>query len=386
MCYFSDSSNPTKIPTSEKSTSANQYKDEFCLSNNNVHTNNKYSSHSNSSNTPLAEEAEFSTKNDHFKPISSLKDTSDQSARFAPLPSAALGLQPETVDQIPSSSKNLPLDTNSTAIDYNAEEAIDIFKRLSHEIDQIKSTGFRQSVSEANFRPKPPAPRSKIVSLSLPIQPVFEESQPESVISAAQELHKPLGKQSEHRHVTDNHISGNSSFTRETNEKERKKKEEKKERNEHFGEKRPQTSVINHLLSESDQEKNIVRNFDQNNHSLHEAELQGNGERIKTESLIQKNLTASHATDEELDNTQSAQLKMSVSIESPPIKNGNSTRFRKMSAAQRREKLRQVVLRHRSHPNSSESEDSLLSDASSNASDIDMSWLEDGVSFLILSI
>jgi len=303
----------------------------------------------------------------------------NQDKHFFPLPSAAINLQTEVVDRGPSSSKNLKVDSISLAIDYNADEAIDTFKKLSQEIDFIKTTGFRQSVSEAHFRPKNPAPRPKFTSLSHPFNTALKEVGPKSV--SAQEINKPFGKQSEARHLTDNHFSGNLSLTSEAVDKERKQKEKKEERNELFDEKRTRTNVSCHLLIDDSKVKN--KDFDQNNHlkkfSFSKTQLDQNNEEIETDKRRQENFTTAHAANAVINNIAIDSAKMSVSAESTSITSGNSTRFRKMSSAQRKEKLRQVVLRHRSNPNISDSENSLLSDASSNASDIDMEWLEEGV-------
>ena len=330
---------------------------------------------------------EYPLKNTELK-LNSFSTTSNQIVGFDQF-AAATNDGPEVVTS-GSTSKNLSFESraNDSAINYNVEEAIDTFKRLSQEIDLIKVGSLRQSVSETNFRPNPSVFRPQFISLSLPTNSAVKtvSKDPKSIVSDP-ESKKLLEKQQEICLSIDNQISGNSSLSGEIQEKERNKKLKRKERDKLIGEKTVQASKSSHLLHEGAREQKSLKSFEQKvlkNYNFSEAEavILQNIKESKPESSVHQQffMRSPSDVDQISENLSPVSSDMSFSIRSPPVKSGSSSHFRKMSSAKRREKLREVVMRHRSNRTSSDSDSSLFSDASSDASDIDMDWLDDGVS------
>ena len=297
----------------------------------------------------------------------------------------------ETAETDPFFSGNFEFEssthTANTNINYNAEEAIDTFRKLSQEIDLIKSLSFRQSVAESRLKSDSAASKSKL-SLSHPSKSVHKLSAttPSNFSKDPDDL---AGNLPDNYCSNDLCLSGSiASLTGEIKDKERNKKEKEKERDETFSENSAHTNECNYTINEQ------VINDINTAQEQHIKSLQ------RTTSSIVKELEfdtkTSKASDESkslLKNKANSSIKrgkkaqtMSGSVDNLPVERGSSLRFRKMSSAQRREKLRQIVLRHRSEPTQSDSDSSLLSDASSNASDIDMDWLEEGVSCSSLNI
>ncbi|CAK8673743.1 unnamed protein product [Clavelina lepadiformis] len=281
-------------------------------------------------------------------------------------------------------------------INYNADEAINTFRRLSEEIETIKNRGFRQSLADSSNRKSIIAtttPSSSQVESSLdtkgsPADVIPEIELPESmVISLASS--KP---------VTGSSLStGNTSQSREKSKGEsaaptqlahiRNKEVEKFEPKQICTEKTKKSAdtALNSPIepvtvsipeSTKTAEPGVTGTTDFSQPFSSEIDY------CPESLIITAHVPAATPVPKKtVEDSEGQHETKEMSVVAKPISTQNSgfSKFRRLSQAQRKERLRQAVLKYRADSSSSDN-DSIFSDADSDGSDIDVAWLEDGAS------
>ena len=289
----------------------------------------------------------------------------------------------------PTSFSNNPLNctaNDETDIDFSIEEAINTFKRLSLEIDAIKHIGFRQSIGSPRLSAElPSSTKSKFspVGDNTPENPITTESLTSPKSSAppaenmlSEKLHLP-GK-------TKSQLTSARERRREI--RERREKENLKTSRESAAKNSTDGLAITKNQGPLSTSLNGQKFTNQRKNELQSTR----DDRLKTtssadaakladeppESTIEFHIVTNHAVKSE------PEFKtMPISVKGSTVSNtGSTVNFRKLTIAQRRKKLRQVLLNHKSNLLSDSELSSSFSDGSSCSSDIDMEWLEEGVS------